>query len=83
MLEAWLISPSQSPFLFTYFATCQEKRQFMRICVDYRSLNKTPIKDKFPIPNVDKLLDELQGSILFCKLDLKFVYIRSLYLHKI
>lgn len=49
----------------------------------YRSLNKTPIKDKFPTPNVDKLLDELQGSILFCKLDLKFVYIRSVYLHKI
>ena len=42
--------------------------------MDYRAFNKLIIKDKFPIPLVNELLEDLVGSIMFSKVDLRFRY---------
>ena len=70
LLDHGFIKPSVSPWsvlvLFNH-----KKDGTLCLCIDYHGLNQSTIKNKYPIPRIDELLDRLHGSCIFTKIDLK------------
>jgi len=73
MIDKGFIRPSASPWgapvLFV-----KKKDGSMRLCIDYRELNKVTIKNRYPLPRIDDLFDQLKGACIFSKIDLRSGY---------
>jgi hypothetical protein len=73
LLDKRYIRPSSSPWgcpaLFV-----KKKDQSLRLCVDYRPLNAVTIKNKYPLPSIDILFDQLSGAKVFSKINLRSGY---------
>ncbi|GKB90956.1 putative reverse transcriptase domain-containing protein [Tanacetum coccineum] len=62
-------SPWGAPILFV-----KKKDGSFRMCIDYRELNKLTVKNRYPLPRIDDLFDQLQGSSIYSKIDLRSCY---------
>ena len=52
----------------------KKKDGTLRLCVDYRQLNKMTVKNKYPLPRIDDLFDQLKGASVYSKIDLQYGY---------
>jgi hypothetical protein len=73
LLEKGFVCPSSSPWgALVIFVLTKDGTQ--RLCVDYHALNEVTIKNKYPLPRIDDLFDQLHGACVFSKIDLRSGY---------
>ena len=63
------VSPWGAPVLFV-----KKKDGSMRLCIDYKEINRVTVRNKYPLPRIDDLFDQLQGAQIFSKIDLRLGY---------
>ncbi|GJS66897.1 putative reverse transcriptase domain-containing protein [Tanacetum coccineum] len=68
------LAPSEMQELSNQLKELQEKDGALRMCINYRELNKLTIKNRYPLPRIDDLFDQLQGACCFSKIDLHSRY---------
>ncbi|GKB33878.1 reverse transcriptase domain-containing protein [Tanacetum coccineum] len=73
MQDKGIIRPSHSPWGVPVLFV-KKKDGSLRTCIDYRELNKLTVKNRYPLPRIDDLFDQLQGSCYFSKIDLRSGY---------
>ena len=73
MLDRGFIRPSVSPW-GAPVDFVKKKDGTLRLCIDFRELNKVTVKNKYPLPRIDDMFDKLQGSCVFSKIDLIYGY---------
>jgi hypothetical protein len=67
LISTWIITTSRIPYA-SPVVLVQKKDGSFTLCIDYRGLNKMIIKNKFPIPFIDKMLDEIHGEKILLKI---------------
>ncbi|GJR13774.1 putative reverse transcriptase domain-containing protein [Tanacetum coccineum] len=72
-LNKGFIRPSSSPWGAPVLFVKKKDGSF-RMCIDYRELNKLTVKNRYPLPRIDDLFDQLQGSSVYSKIDLRSGY---------
>jgi hypothetical protein len=73
LLKKWYICPIVSP-LGVPVVFFKKKYGMLRLCIDFRRLNKVTIKNQYPLPKIDDLFDQLKGAKIFSKIDLRLGY---------
>jgi hypothetical protein len=73
--EAGYIRLSSSPYGASVLFV-QKKDGSQRMCVDYRSLNDVTVKNKYPLPRIEDLFDQMRGARVFSKIDLRSGYLQ-------
>jgi len=81
MIDNKVIQPSSSPYAALVIFV-PKKDGSLRMCFDYRALNKITVKNRFPLPKMDELLNCLRGARFFSKIDLKSAYTTKFVLPK-
>ncbi|GKF02771.1 putative reverse transcriptase domain-containing protein, partial [Tanacetum coccineum] len=72
--EPYRLAPSEMQELFDQLQELADRDGSFRMCIDYQELNKLTVKNRYPLPRIDDLFDQLQGSSVYSKIDLRSGY---------